>query len=108
MIAYSPARLALVPLVPQRSRALGQIRPASADIPLLVGASAVGLALSAAAAWVGIRAGLREKGLLSVAGWAVGVAGALRGVLGLSGLLLLATGAAGSQTTQETPPSQLV
>ena len=42
-------------------------------------------ALSAAAAWVGIRTGLQEAGLVGVAGWAVGVTGAILGAMTLFG-----------------------
>jgi hypothetical protein len=38
------------------------------------------LAISAAAAWTGVRAGLREKGLPKYAGWVGGVGSALIGL----------------------------
>jgi hypothetical protein len=47
--------------------------------------------LSGAAAWVGIRTGLRDSGVVSIAGWAVGLAGAILGlttILGTAGLLM--------------------
>ena len=40
-----------------------------------------------AAAWVGVRAGLREKGLFSVLGWVVAGGGALVGLINLVGTL---------------------
>lgn len=45
-----------------------------------------GTAMGGAAAWVGIRTGIKESGLLSMAGWVVGVAGGLMGALSFFGL----------------------
>jgi hypothetical protein len=39
------------------------------------------LAISGAAAWTGVRAGMKEKGLLKYAGWIGGVGSALIGLL---------------------------
>ena len=50
--------------------------------------------LSAAAAWVGIRTGIRDSGLVSVAGWVVGLAGAITGAMtffGTASLLFTAS-----------------
>lgn len=43
----------------------------------VAGVGLVALALAAGGTWIGVRTGLRESGLLSVTGWAVGVASAL-------------------------------
>lgn len=48
-------------------------------------------AFSAATAWVGISTGQRESGLLSIAGWAVGLVGGLTGAMALLGTFNLAT-----------------
>lgn len=50
-----------------------------------VGLGLVVTTLSGAAAWVGFRTGLREGGLVSVAGWAVGLTGAILGAMTLFG-----------------------
>lgn len=47
--------------------------------------------LAAAAAYAGIRTGMREKGLGSVAGWAGGVAAGLAALVGLTGILAPST-----------------
>jgi hypothetical protein len=49
------------------------------------GAGLISTALGAAAAWVGFRTGSKESGLLSVAGYTVGVAGAFIGLFSLIG-----------------------
>lgn len=58
--------------------------PAYAGVPGLVETAAV-LGVSAAAAWTGIRAGMKEKGLLQVAGYVGGVGAGLVGLLYLGG-----------------------
>lgn len=97
MVGYSPLQIrrqdilpgfAFVPPAPRRpAAALGQD-----EIPdsLVTTAGLVGLAVAGATAWVGINAGIKEKGLLSVAGWVVGVGGALRTLLIGAGLAAFA------------------
>lgn len=56
-------------------------------------AGLIGLALSSAVAYVGIRTGSKEKGFGSVVGWVVGVMGVISGLgtlAGLAGVALLA------------------
>lgn len=52
----------------------GQIRAMAA------GVGTVATALSAATAWVGLSTGSRERGLLSTAGYVVGILGGLNGL----------------------------
>lgn len=85
MLPIEPPRLGQVTLGQERAVALG--------------AGALSVAVSSATAWVGISTGLREKGLLSVAGWIVGIAGGLRGLLEVVGIALIATGSAQPQST---------
>lgn len=49
--------------------------------------SLASVALSAGGAWVGISAGLREKGLLSFTGWTIGIVSAMGGLLSAAELL---------------------
>lgn len=88
MIKYAPP-VAPRPYVPAR---LGQ----AAEPPISKNKAAVVMSVltvfGAGVAWVGISTGLRERGILSVAGWGVGIAGGLLGVLGLTCLINLATG----------------
>lgn len=87
MIAYRhPAfRPARVPARPSAHPSLGQVPQVT---PGQIKGTAAGLglvsaALTGAAAWVGIHTGLKERGLLSVAGWTVGLAGGLMGLMSL-------------------------
>lgn len=57
--------------------------------------SLLGLGLAAGTAWVGIRAGMKEKGFLSVVGWVVGIGGGLRALLYTGGLATSLATAAG-------------
>lgn len=81
---YRPAPLA--------SRRLGQEAPTGSQIKTAgVGLGLLSTTLSGAAAWVGLHTGIKESGILSIAGWVVGVTGAIMGAMsffGTVGLLL--------------------
>jgi len=74
-VSALPARLGQQERLPTP----GEIRKTAAVGGLL------GTAMGGAAAWVGIRTGVKESGFLSVAGWVVGVAGSVMGALSLFG-----------------------
>lgn len=88
MIAYRPPAFR-----PAFARRLSQETPVAAPpapitvaprsytgVPGVIETLAV-LAISGAAAWTGVRAGMKEKGLLKYAGWIGGVGSALIGLL---------------------------
>lgn len=50
-------------------------------------ASVASVALSAGGTWVGVSAGLREKGFLSFTGWTIGIVSAMGGLLSAAELL---------------------
>lgn len=80
--AYRPA--AIRPRMAQQAPppvTPGEIKGTAAGLGL------VSTTLSAAAAWVGIDTGIRGTGLKSVAGWVVGLTGALFGAMSLFGTL---------------------
>jgi hypothetical protein len=88
MIRFRPApnpRSALLSPPPPRAGAvasrMGQAgsAPPPPPLPLVLAAGAAGLAFVGATGWVGIRAGLREKGWLSALGWTAGIGGILFG-----------------------------
>ncbi len=56
---------------------------------VLVGGLALGTGVSAAIAYFGIQAGLKEKGFLAVLGWVFGVPSAFTGMIGVTSLLSL-------------------
>lgn len=74
----------------------------------VAGMGLVALALSAGGTWIGVRTGLREKGFLSVTGWAVGVASALTGLTSmgiLAALPFVPTSVATPATPAELQPA---
>lgn len=93
MIAFSPP--AFHPIGPSLRGALlaqpagppvvtpGEVKTAGAAFGLATAA------IGAATAWVGIHTGQKESGLLSVAGWIVGIAGGLAGAGALLGVVRL-------------------
>lgn len=108
MLGYSPGGLRLQPvrLVP-RFGALGQASPPPTPLPprippevlqpaapvaqAVAKAAGVGMAvgggmvvIGAATAWVGIHTGVKEKGILSVTGWTVGILAGLGSVMTLA------------------------
>lgn len=92
MITYRPAAYKPPSYRPAPPRKLGQEAPTGAQIKTAgVGLGLVSVTLSGAAAWVGIHTGMKEQGILSIAGWLVGVTGAILGgtsFFGTMGLLL--------------------
>lgn len=60
-------------------------------VPGFVETAAV-LGVSAAATWIGIRAGMKEKGLPQVAGYVGGIGAGLIGILYLAGQTKVVTG----------------
>jgi len=55
--------------------------------PVAIPEGLIWTALAGAAAYAGIRTGMRESGLASVAGWAGGIAAGLAALIGLTGIL---------------------
>lgn len=91
MIRYAPYLAQAGPMPAPAPAAALPMRPISkTEAALVMSTMAV---FGAGSAWVGIRTGMKESGFLGVAGWGVGVMGALTGLLGLTCLLKLATGA---------------
>lgn len=92
MITYRPPAYKPPAYRPAPPRKLGQEAPTGAQIKTAgVGLGLVSVTLSGAAAWVGIHTGMKEQGILSIAGWLVGVTGAILGgtsFFGTMGLLL--------------------
>ena len=74
---------------------LGQDTPSGTQIKTAgIGLGLLSTTLSAATAWVGLHTGMKERGLISAAGWVVGLTGAIMGVMslfGTMGLLLAST-----------------
>lgn len=71
----------------RRSSGLAQTSPdMKAAKTQVAGISVIALALSAGAAWLGIRTGLKERGFLSATGWAVATGSVLTGLTSM-GLL---------------------
>lgn len=59
-----------------------------ANVKLLTGAAGVaGLALAGVTAWVGIHTGIKSRGMLRIAGWAVAGAALVAGAIDLMGTL---------------------
>lgn len=84
--AFQPAfRRSLAQQAPAAQAPIALPAPKSyTGVPGVIETLAV-LAISGAAAWTGVRAGMKEKGLLKYAGWVGGVGSALIGLLYLGG-----------------------
>lgn len=72
------------PPVVQAERVSSESRDKPLPPGYVVPATLAALAVSTAGAWIGIRAGTREKGFAAVAGWTAGVASILIGLAVLS------------------------
>lgn len=88
-------------------RHLGQDTPSGTKIKTAgVGLGLLSTTLSAATAWVGLNTAMKESGLISVAGWVVGLTGALMGAMSLFGTmgLLLASAEDLERAAREAAP----
>jgi hypothetical protein len=79
---------------------LGQNAADGVGVPGVIG-TLLGLGISGSAAYVGISAGLKQKGAHSVLGWVVGLSGALAGLATLTALLGAAFKKPAQTTTSE-------
>lgn len=117
MIPYRPARLSMGQSFVQRispfqalNPAPDQAGPMERDAWIALGAfSTVGLIISGAGTWVGIHTGIKERGLLSFAGWTVGILMGVGALEFLIGVIAAGTGLATQPNQAATPkpaPSQ--
>ena len=67
--------------------AVVQTAPVPATAPMAIPEGLLWTSLAAAAAYAGIRTGMKEKGFLSVVGWAGGIAAGLAALTGLTGVI---------------------
>lgn len=75
----------------------------SSDDAFEVAKALISLSVSGTAAWIGIRAGTREEGLVSAAGWVAGIGGVLRGVITLERLVSFLSSPPLSRQTMSIP-----
>lgn len=100
MISYRPVPLNMGQSFIQRVTPLQALRPATDTAgPMerdawlaLAGFSLGGLVITGAATWVGIHTGIKEKGLLSFAGWTVGIIMGIGALEFLVGTIVAGTG----------------
>lgn len=78
--AYRPPALGQVPVV-------APVAAAPATMPVAFPEGIIWTGLAAAASYAAIRTGMKEKGLVSAAGWAGGIAAGLAALIGLTGIL---------------------
>jgi hypothetical protein len=81
----TPAQAPHPPVV-QSERVSSESRDKPLPPGYVIPATAAALAVSTAGAWIGIRSGIREDGLASLAGWATGVTSILIGLAVLASL----------------------
>jgi hypothetical protein len=88
--AFRPAsvRLAQAPAAPA---ATVSVTPAQRNMAIALGAAETGFGV--VATWVGVRAGMREKGIFSALGYAVAAGGGLFALVNLMGTVGMLAGA---------------
>lgn len=95
-LGYRPPTIA-----PVRPPQIGQVTPGQAKGVAIVG-TLLDAAFAGATAWVGYYTGTKATGLLSTLGYGVAIFAALRGVIDVASLALLATGALPASGQQQT------
>lgn len=81
-------------MTPSSSLSQGTPYPSQGEINALKPVLFAGLLFGGLTAWVGIRAGVKEKGIVSAAGWFSGIGGGLIGLFNLVSLAAVGMAAA--------------